>query len=454
MNIKILFSGLALSGLLLYPVVIQAQQQEPDEIALANDEFENNFYEALKQKGIENYDKALQALQRCVALQPDNDAVYNEIGKNQLALRSFGDAERAFLKATQLDPANRWYWQGLYDVYYGIQNWNKAIPVVQKLTQWRKEFYEEDLVSLYMYTMQYDKALVLINSLDDKVGQSDKRAMYRAQIMQDDRFRKPKKESLEEAIKKNPKEESNYLELIYLYSESNQEAKAEEVAKKLEKEIPNSDWAQVSLFKFHLNNNEGGEAAKSLFRILESEKIDRKIKHRAFNEFLIFVNNNPQFNNDLAKAADYFEDDKEVNVPKEVGKFFFTKKDYARAGAYFEKSLAANADDIEAIELLLYTYEGNNQNELLLKKASSYIDLYPTHARLYYFAGVAANNLSQFKKAKDWLESGIDFVVEDAELEVSFTQQLARAFEGIGDVEGSDAYKRRIEGLLKLKKTK
>lgn len=454
MNIKILFSGLALSGLLLYPVVIQAQQQEPDKIALENDEFENNFYEALKQKGIENYDKALQSLQRCVALKPDNAAVYNEIGKNQLALKSFGDAERAFQKATQLDPENRWYWQGLYDVYYSIQNWNKAIPIVQKLTEWRKEFYEEDLVSLYMYTMQYDKALVLIDSLDDKVGHSDKREMYRAQIMKDERFRKPKKEALEEAIKKNPKEESNYLELIYLYSESNQESKAEEVAKKLEKEIPGSDWAQVSLFKFHLNNKEGNEAAKSLFRVLESKKIDRKIKHRAFNEFLIFVNNNPEFDNDLAKAADYFEDDQEVNVPKEVGKFFFTKKDYTRAGVYFEKSLAANSDDIEAIELLLYAYEGNKQNEVLLKKASDYLDLYPTHARLYYFAGLASNNLGQYKKAKDWLESGIDFVVEDVELEAAFTTQLTKAYEGLGDAKKRDVYKQRTEGLLKSKKTR
>ncbi len=454
MNIKVLFSGVTLFGLLLFPAVLQAQQQEPDEIALANNEFENNFYEALKQKGIENYDKALKSLQRCVELKPDSPAVYNEIGKNQLALKNFGDAERAYLKATQLDPQNRWYWQGLYDVYYAMQDWNKAIPIVQKLTEWRKEFYEEDLVSLYMYTKQYDKALTLIDSLDEKVGHSEKREMYRSQIMKDDRFRKPKKEALEEAIRKNPKEESNYLELIYLYSESNQEAKAEEVAKKLEKEIPDSDWAQVSLFNFHLNNKEGNEAAKSLFRVLESKKIDWKIKHRAFNEFLIYVNSNPQFNNDLAKAAGYFEDDAAVNVPKEVGKFFFSKKDYARAGEYFEKSLATENDDIEAIELLLYSYQESNQNELLLKKASGYIDLYPTHARLYYFAGLASNKLGAFKKAKDWLETGIDFVVEDTELEAGFNTQLAKAYEGLGDNKTRDVYKQRTEGLLKLNKTK
>jgi tetratricopeptide (TPR) repeat protein len=454
MNKRTLLGILALSGLLLCPAAMQAQQEEPDQIALANDEFENSFYEALKQKGIENYDKAVTALQKCIRLKPESAAIYNELGKNYLSLKNYPEAELAFKKATEIDAQNRWYWQGLYDVYYAMQDWNRAIPVVQKLTEWRKEYYQEDLVSLYIYTVQYDKALALINELDEKVGKSDKREMYKLQIVGEEKYRKPRKEELEEAIRNNPKEESNYLNLIYLYSESNQEEKAEEVAKKLEKAIPDSDWAQVSLFKFHLNNNEGDKAVKSLFRVLESKKIDIKIKHRAFNEFLIFVNNNPTYNNDLDKAVTYFEEDKNVNVPKEVGKFFFNKKDYKRAADYFGKTLAANSDDIEAVELLLYTYENSAQNELLLKKAADYIDLFPTHARLYYFAAAGANAAGHFKKAKDFLESGADFVVEDPELEAAFNAQLAKAYEGLGDTKKANDYKTRAEKVLKQRRTR
>jgi tetratricopeptide (TPR) repeat protein len=418
-----------LSAALLGPATMHAQQ-EPDEIALANDEFENNFYEALKQKGIENHDKALQSLEKCLTVEPNNAVVYNEIGKNHLAMKNYPEAERAFLKATQLDPKNRWYWAGLYDVYYQTQDYNKSIPVVLKLTEWKKEFYQEDLVSLYMYTQQYDKALALINELEETVGKSDRREMYKLQILDNARQGKPQKEVLEEAIRKNPKEESNYLQLILLYSESNQEQKAEEVAKKLEKEIPDSDWAQVSLFKFHLNNNDGIKASESMFKVLDSKDIDKKIKHRVMNEFLIFANNNPKFDKELEQAIGYFEDDRDVNVAKEVGKFFFSKKNYARAGQYFEKSLASKADDIEAIELLLYTYAEGGQYDNLYKKAVSYIDLYPTHARLYYFAGLGANKLKQYGKAKEWLENGVDFVVEDKELETNFKKQLEEAKKG------------------------
>ena len=430
MKFKILFYGIALSGSLLGPAVVYAQQ-EPDDIALAKSDFSDNFYEALKQKGIENYDKAVQALLKCVAKEPENPAVYNELGKNYLAMRRFQEAEGAYLEATKLEPTNRWYWQGLYDVYYETKDFNKSIPIVQKLTQWRKEYYQEDLVSLYMYTQQYDKALALINELEDTVGASEKREMYKLQILSDNKYKKPQKETLEAAIKAKPKEESNYLDLIYLYSESNEEAKAEEVAKKLEKEIPGSDWAQVSLFKFHINNNNGDKASESMFRVLQSKKIDSKIKHRVLNEFLIFANNNPAYTKDLDKALGYFEDDKNINVYKEVAKFYFTKKKYTEASHYFEKSLGARTDDIEATELLLYSYAESAQNDKLLKSATQYIDSYPTQARLYYYAGLGANRLQQYAKAKEWLENGQDFVIDDADLAAGFKKQLGEAKAGM-----------------------
>jgi hypothetical protein len=51
-------------------------QTEPEDIALANDEFQNSFYESLLQKGIENYDKAIVALEKCQKIQPNNAVVF------------------------------------------------------------------------------------------------------------------------------------------------------------------------------------------------------------------------------------------------------------------------------------------------------------------------------------------------------------------------------------------
>ena len=72
---------------------------------------------------------------------------------------------------------------------------------------------------------------------------------------------------------------------------------------------------------------------------LASAKIDSKIKHRILNEFLIFVDKNPQYAPDLEKAIAYFDNDKEVDVAKEIGKFYHSKKQWDKAIKYYEKAL-------------------------------------------------------------------------------------------------------------------
>src|SRR6476620_10203471 len=162
-------------------------QTEPEDIAAVTDDFQDSFYESLKQKGIENYDKAVTALEKCLKLQPNNPVVYFELGKNYLSAKDYKKAYESFEKASQLDPKNHWYLVGMYDVCYETRDYAQAIVVVNKLIEFKKE-YKEDLTSLYMNTQQFDKALELINELNDNVGKSDLRDNYKSQILKDARF--------------------------------------------------------------------------------------------------------------------------------------------------------------------------------------------------------------------------------------------------------------------------
>jgi tetratricopeptide (TPR) repeat protein len=227
-------------------------QENPDAIALVDDQLENNFYEAVKQRGIENYDKAIVAIQKCIEKEPKNPSFQYELGKNYLSLKNYVEAENAFKKAVELDNKQRWYWNGLYDVYYQTKDYQKSIPIVEKLIEFDGNM-REDLVSLYMNTNQHAKALELLKDMESKSKLTSTMEFYKLKIQESNAYSKPQKEQLEEAIKKNPKVEQNYIDLIVLYTSFNQEDKAFEVAKHLEKEIPNSDWAHVSLVKFHLN---------------------------------------------------------------------------------------------------------------------------------------------------------------------------------------------------------
>lgn len=424
-------------------------QTEKEYVKTDKDKFEDNFYESLKQKGIENYDKAILSLEKCLKSEPENATIHFELGKNYLALKKYKNAQSSFEKATLIDPTNKWFWMGIYDVNYATKDYLGGIATINKLISFDPKF-KEDLTSLYMNTAQFDKALALINELNENVGKSDRRESYKIQILSQGKYQNTEIQSLLEQIKKNPKEESNYVNLIYFYSKNNQIDKVLETARQLEIEVPTSEWAQVSLFKNYLENKEGDKAVKAMQIVLASTKVDSKIKHRILNEFLLFVNNNPQYEKEVEKAISYFDTDKEVDVSKEVGKFYHSRKEFDKAIKYYELSNSkTDKMDVDNNLLLLQAYVDASKFGLVSKKASDLIDFFPNQPQFYYFSGLAYNQLKQFKKAMEILEMGMDFVVDDKNLEINFNIQLGEAYNGLGDNTKKEFYFSKANQLLK-----
>ncbi|MBC7847617.1 MAG: tetratricopeptide repeat protein [Flavobacterium sp.] len=427
-------------------------QTEPEEIKPETDKFEDYFYESLKQKGIENYDKAITALEQCLKLKPNDAVIYSEMGKNYLALKNYEQAYTSFEKATQIDPKNKWFWVGMYEVSYETKNYNQALISVNKLIEF-DPIYKEDLMELYINTQQFDKALVLINELNETIGKTDRRDAYKMQILSQGKFQNGEIENLNLQIDKNPKEESNYVTLIRLYLDNGDAKKAFEITKKLSEAIPNSAWAQVGMFKYYLDNKENEKAINSMNIVLTSPEIDSSVKHRMLNEFLIFVTKNPQYGPDLEKAIAYFDKDPNINVAKEIGKYFHNKKQWDKAIHYYELTLKNSSGEyVETNLLLLQAYVETKQFDLVAKKATTLVETYPTQPQFYYYSGMANNQLQQFKKAKEMLEMGLDYLVDDQPLEINFNIQLGESYNGLGDFKKKEEYFSKANQLLKNKK--
>jgi tetratricopeptide (TPR) repeat protein len=154
----------------------------------------------------------------------------------------------------------------------------------------------------------------------------------------------------------------------------------------------------------------------------------------------------------LDKAISYFDQDKEVKVAKEIGKYYYTKSDWTKALKYFDMHLRTVSDDMETLLLVMQALTENQQFDLLAARGEELTQLFPTQPQFYYYAGLGNNQLKQFKKASTLLESGIDFVVEDPALEINFTIQLGEAYNGIGDIKKRDSYFSKAEELMKKQK--
>ena len=186
MKIKYVFLGLLLFGILGIPIGVYAQDKPPtNDLGNVSDDFQENFFEALKQKGIENYELALNALDKAKVAAKDNQenkaVVYFEKGKNLTALKRFEEAEINYNLVLEWSPEKLDVLEALYDMYYDAKNYKAAIPVVKKLVLQDSD-YKEDLANLYHRTKQYDKALLLLDELDEEWGESTYRNALRTQI--------------------------------------------------------------------------------------------------------------------------------------------------------------------------------------------------------------------------------------------------------------------------------
>jgi tetratricopeptide (TPR) repeat protein len=437
--------------LLSNPAALLAQT-EPEEITSETDKFQDYFYESLKQKGIENYDKAITALEQCLKLKTNDAVVYSELGKNYFGQKNYDESYTSFEKATQIDPTNKWFWVGMYEASYAAKNYNQALISINKLIVF-DEIYKEDLISIHMLTQQYDKALVLINEMNEQIGKSERRDLYKSQILSQGKFQNAEVDNLWVQINRNPKDEASYVALIKLYSENNENAKEFQIIKKLESEIPSSDWAQIGLIKYDLDKKQAPQAINALNIVLASTIIDAKFKNRALNEFLIYVNNNPEYAADFEKATAYFEKDLDINIAKRMGKYYQQKNQWDKAIIYYEKALKNNSnEDVETHLFVLQAYAETKQFEILAKKAANLMEIYPSQPQFYYFSGWANNQLKRYKNAITMLEMGLDYVVTDVLLETKFNLQLGEAYNGLGDFKKKEQYFAKANQLVKNKK--
>ena len=377
-------------------------QTEPEEIAMVSDEFQDSFYESLLQKGIENYDKAIVALEKCLVSQPNNATIHFELGKNYLALKQYENAYQSFQKATQIEPKNKWFWVGIYDLSFQTKNYERAMTAVQQLILF-DERYKDDLIPLYMATNQLEKALTLIGEMNAKYGKSQERTQFKNQIL---------------------------------------------LATKNE----TSDWKEVGDFKKYLDANDGNQAVQTMNSILANSQIPNAVKHRVMNEFLIFAYNNPQYEGALENAISVFDSDKEINVAQAIGKFYQNKNNSENAIRFYELALQKEVGIVETNLLLLQAYTTAKQFQKLAKKAEEGTELYPAQAYFYFYFGLANNQMRQFNKAKEALETGLDFVIDDLDLEINFNLQLAEAYNGLGDFKKKDNFFAKADQLIQQKK--
>ena len=127
-----------------------------------SDEFQESFFEALKQKGIENYDRAINLLLKCKRLDPENMVVNHELAKAYTANKQYTLARDYGVAALLSQPENQWY---LNTLVIALEKQGSSFEDLELSILSDNEKLEKNLALIYYKKRKYESALAILKKL-------------------------------------------------------------------------------------------------------------------------------------------------------------------------------------------------------------------------------------------------------------------------------------------------
>ena len=398
--------------------MVCAQIKQDSLLDLANPDpelqFQDNFYEALKHKGIENYKKAIDALIICAELYPERAVVFYELGDLYFKTKAYSLAEINLRKAVFLDENNFWYKEKLYQLYIHKEDYNKAITAVKPLL-FKHQAYQEELVHLNMSAGHYEIALKQIEKLDAQYGYTPERDQLRINIYLRTGNQIDHIQFLKKRLREAPENAQHFLNIIYTLSQYGLRDEAFTISEAFLKSHPQSHIVHVALYKFYLADKAYDKAINSMKIVTSSNVLAPHIKVKVLSDFLQFVKENPAYKSVLAEVepAASLEVSNRSNL--EWAAYYNEIKKPFKALVFYETELLKTPENLALIQTIANLYLETKQHERAVDFTLKQLEFFPTQIALYLVYGRAQFHLQQWDAALEWLEIGMDYIFEENE---------------------------------------
>ena len=397
-------------------VSAQIKQDSLSDLKTLNPElqFQDNFYEALKQKGLENYTKAIDALIKCSKLYPERAVVYFQLGDLYYKTKAFSRAESNLQKAILLDENNFWYKEKLYQLYVHNEDYDKAITALKPLLS-KHQAFQEELVHLNMSAAHYETALKQIEKLDAQYGYTSERDQLRINIYLQTGNQIDHLQFLKKRLRQAPENAQHFLNIIYTLSQYGLRDEAFATAEAFLKSHPQSHIVHVALYKFYLADKAYDKAINSMKIVTSSNVLAPHIKVKVLSDFLQFVKENPAYKSVLAEVepAASLEVSNRSNL--EWAAYYNEMKKPFKALGFYEKELLQTPENLALIQTIANLYLETKQHERAVDFTLKQLEFFPTQIALYLVYGRAQFHLQRWDAALEWLEIGLDYIFEDNE---------------------------------------
>lgn len=416
-------------------------KEEFNEAGFVSNRFHEKFFEGMREYGMENYDKAIEAFDKCVEIDPNVAAIYFQLSKTYwekgVKSTAISNASTAF----KLESGNEDIYQNFLRFLLDTRNFSGAIDATKTFIstlqqgQSKRIKYQKDLARYYEYNRDYDNAVLVFSELEEDYGYLNTYALERLRL-----YRRMGKldEALVEIdglIEKNDGATTYlYQKARLLHDKGNNDEALRYYAKVLEEKSNHSkallESGEILLFE---GRAEGYERMKKAFAEAD---LDINDKINAYNRVANRIMSKTDKLDLIVELAKTNEESAAANRAAADALFDVSRK--KEGVSYLLKAKELDPDNFNMSLDLVNAYYELKDFENLRKYAVEGADLYPSHNIFYLYAGIAFMELGDFNNALIMLETGKSFAIGQGGIKTDFKLSLAELFYKMGEYTESD----------------
>ncbi|SDG79025.1 tetratricopeptide repeat protein [Psychroflexus sediminis] len=416
-----------------------------DELGNNTDEFQEVFFRAIAQRAVENPDKAIEALEKCLILKPDHTAVFYELAKNHLDLEAYEKAEE-FLKKTLADSAYQddiYIHKQLFYVYSMQKKYDQAINEAEFISEFDPVYFQE-LANIYLLQNKYQLALMAIDEFDAIEGSNKFRDDYRMLIYKEGSLLDQGIEFFKNRFQNSEEDIRAATLLMQLYRLNNSPQQAIEVGRALQENSVLNPELYVEMAMSFLASKNIPEAQRYSRKVVESLTLDEKDKVKVINTFKALALQDPAAQDAFVSVLDTaLSSEKNSSSKAELGQFY-KSRDKDKALENFKSALRNKPNDFMLIRNILDLEIELQKYEDALATSEKALESFPSQAYLYFAKGLALGQLNKDQEAIEVLENALDYIFEDNELKQRVYLALKESYLALGEQDKAKAYEQKL----------
>ncbi|MFY0675537.1 MAG: tetratricopeptide repeat protein [Bacteroidia bacterium] len=449
---------IVLAFLLISTVATQAQFRKKDknkgeetstEAAKAGyDKFHHMFFEGMREYGLENYEKSIDAFEKCLQMDPNSIAVHFQMSK---VFNESGQKSKAITSARQsfeLDKSNKDTYHNYKDLCLNSRSYSFAIlatkDFVESLTSASEIIkYKKELARIYEYNREAANAVLVFSELEEDFGYTNAYANERLRLY------KQMNELDEALVEVDGLIENNEGAASYLYQKASildQKGNREDALVYYEKTLeakPDHSKALIESGELLIKSQETNTGVNRIKKAFGLNELSVNDKVNAFNRLNSTINSKSTIL-DLAKALQLAHENNS-GANKALSDAYFETGDKKTGVAYLAKAKELEPNNFNYSVDLVNTYYELNDFENLRKWSVQASELYPSHHIFYLYAGIAFSELKDYGNALMMLESGKSYVIGQNATKTEFELAIADVYFKMRDFNKSE---KKYEALL------